>query len=114
MGCLYMEAEKMWKDISPEEVEILIKERKDIQFIDVREREEFQVEHISGVKLIPMSELENRMSEINPDKEAVLICRSGKRSSRVCTFLEMQGYKHLYNMTGGMLSWTGEKKMGDG
>ena len=109
-----MEIEKTWKDISPEEVDKLMKEKTDIQFIDVRELEEYEAGHILGTKLIPMSELENRKAEIDPEKEAVLICRSGKRSSLACTYLQSLGYKRLYNMTGGMLGWQGETNKGNG
>lgn len=103
-----MEQAKTWKEISPKEVEILLSDNVDVVFIDVREQEEYEAGHIAGVKLIPMSELETRKQEIHPDKETVLICRSGKRSGLACAFLATHGYHHLYNMTGGMLDWQGK------
>lgn len=109
-----MEIEKTWKEISPEEVEKLVNQKADIQFVDVREQEEYQAGHIPGVKLIPVSELENRKVEIDPEKEVVLICRSGKRSSLACNYLASHGYKRLNNMTGGMLGWQGKMETGNG
>lgn len=108
-----MSEEKGWKEITPQEVERLIEERKDMQFIDVREVEEYLAGHIKGVTLIPLSEFEVRKGEVDPERETVFICRSGNRSGRVCEYLSSLGYRKMYNMTGGMLNWTGEVKTGD-
>ncbi|WP_240675777.1 rhodanese-like domain-containing protein [Ammoniphilus sp. CFH 90114] len=104
--------DKGWKDLTPQEVEQLLKERKDIQFIDVRELEEYEAGHIEGVTLIPLSQFDIRKSEIDPEKETVFICRSGNRSGKVCEYLSTMGYRNMYNMVGGMLNWTGEVKIG--
>ncbi|WP_134699167.1 rhodanese-like domain-containing protein [Ammoniphilus sp. YIM 78166] len=107
-----MSEEKGWKEVSPQEVEKWIKEKKDIQFVDVREVEEFEAGHIEGVTLIPLSEFGERMKEIDLDKETVFICRSGARSGRVCEYLSSLGNDKTYNMVGGMLNWTGDVKRG--
>ncbi|WP_160038549.1 rhodanese-like domain-containing protein [Paenibacillus sp. USDA918EY] len=100
---------RLWKDIKPQEVEQLIRDgREDVQLIDVRELAEFKEGHIKGVKLLPLSQLEVRFDEINRDKDAVIICRSGNRSRQACEFLSAHGYRKLRNMAGGMLEWQGE------
>lgn len=104
--------EKGWKDITPEEVERLIEEKKDIQLIDVREIEEYEEGHIEGVTLIPLSEFDMRKNEIDRDKEMVFICRSGNRSGRVCEYLSSLGYSKMYNMVGGMMNWKGKVETG--
>jgi rhodanese-related sulfurtransferase len=86
--------------------EILTKEN--IQFIDVREKDEFSSGHIPGVKNIPLSEISERTNEIDPDKEVVCICRSGNRSEKACEYLSSLGYKNLTNFKGGMLEWDGD------
>ncbi|MFC7373306.1 rhodanese-like domain-containing protein [Fictibacillus iocasae] len=90
--------------ISPEEVKQLIKEGKDISLIDVREDEEVAEGKIPQAVHIKMGEIPDRLSEINKDKEHIIICRSGRRSENVSLFLLDQGYK-VKNMEGGMLAY---------
>ncbi len=103
-----------WLDVTPAEVEKWLKEKKEVQFIDVREEEEYRVGHIEGVKLIPLTELKERKDEIDKGKETVLICRSGNRSSHACSYLSSLGHTKLFNMVGGMLNWEGEVKVENG
>ncbi|WP_270170537.1 rhodanese-like domain-containing protein [Paenibacillus sp. SYP-B4298] len=83
-----------------------------VNLVDVRELEEWQEGHISSARLIPMSELPDRLDELTQGAEPiVLICRSGARSGRVCDYLEQQGYSAV-NVAGGMLAWPGEVVVG--
>jgi len=68
-------------DIRAEELRAMLKTKKDqLEIIDVREQDEYDAIHIKGSKLIPMGELQERINEINWNKEVVFICRSGSRS----------------------------------
>jgi rhodanese-related sulfurtransferase len=96
------------KGILPEELEELIENNKDqYVLIDVREDDEVQSGMIEGAKHIPLQEIPQASSELNKDKEYVLICRSGRRSMNACMYMKEQGFK-VTNMTGGMLDWKGE------
>lgn len=97
-----------WGEITTEEVDKLLKEGKELQLIDVREVEEYKDGHIKGAKLIPLGQLDVRFDEIDLNKETIMICRSGARSSRACDFLADRGYKKIKNMVGGMLNWQGK------
>ena len=79
--------------------------RDDVLLIDVREQWEYDESHIPGITLIPMSELEGRLSEIPTDKEVIVTCRSGNRSSQVTSYLQGLGYDNVHNMEGGILAW---------
>ena len=79
-----------------------------LQIIDVREPQEFEDGHIPGAKLIPLGQLDSRYQEINPDQQAVIVCRSGGRSSVACDFLSRVGYQNIHNLMGGMNAWNGE------
>jgi hydroxyacylglutathione hydrolase len=50
--------------------------------LDVRTAEEYAEGHIRGAKLIPVQELEQRISEVPKDRQVYVYCRSGGRSSR--------------------------------
>ena len=91
-------------DVEPNEV---FSHSSEIQIVDVREPDEFNGElgHIAGAKLIPLSSVPDRASEIDPHKITVLVCRSGGRSGRATAFLIEEGYKSVYNMKGGMIQW---------
>jgi molybdopterin/thiamine biosynthesis adenylyltransferase/rhodanese-related sulfurtransferase len=57
------------------------------QFIDVREVHEHQICNIPGAKLIPMGDVAKRVSELDPNVELVVYCKSGVRSAKACAFL---------------------------
>ena len=82
-----------------------VKEMDNVIVLDVREQWEYDEGHIPGVTLIPMGEVANRLSEIPTDKEVIVTCRSGNRSSQVTEFLREQGYDNVHNMAGGILAW---------
>lgn len=72
--------------------------------LDVRQPDEFQAGHIGGAKLIPLNELQSRMSELPKDTEILCVCRSGSRSGAAANQLNSAGY-HALNLRGGMMSW---------
>ncbi len=76
--------------------------------LDVREQEEFDFASLSGSTLIPMSEIQERVSELEPhkDKEIVVFCHHGGRSTQVMMWLAQQGYSTVKNMTGGIDAWS--------
>jgi rhodanese-related sulfurtransferase len=71
----------------------------------VREQYEYDEKHIPEINLLPMSEIQNRLDEIPADKEVILTCRSGNRSSQVAQFLQQNGYENVHNMSGGIIAW---------
>lgn len=94
------------KEITPKEVESLLKEEKELNIIDVREVDEVAEGKIPGAIHIPLGLVEFRMNELDKSKEYIMVCRSGGRSGRATQFLEGQGF-NVTNMTGGMLAWEG-------
>lgn len=55
---------------------------------------------------IPLTEFEERYTEIPKDKEVVIVCRSGGRSLRAAGFLVNHGYDKVVNMQHGIIRWT--------
>ncbi|MFJ7669136.1 sulfurtransferase TusA family protein [Lysinibacillus sp. NPDC097195] len=76
--------------------------------LDVREEAEFAFGHIEGAKSIPMGELEERLSELDKDREIYVICRTGARSDLAAQKLVANGFTKVFNVLPGMTSWTGE------
>ncbi|MNX11122.1 putative adenylyltransferase/sulfurtransferase MoeZ [compost metagenome] len=74
--------------------------------VDVREPNEFAGGHIPGSRLIPLGSLASRMGELPGDREVVVVCRSGARSTNACGQLQAAGYR-AKNLTGGLIGWRG-------
>ncbi len=74
----------------------------DPELLDVREPWEFETARIEGSRLIPMNELPERVSELDPDSEIVVICHHGARSAYVTRSLERSGFSDVSNLEGGL------------
>ena len=70
--------------------------------LDVREPWEFELASIEGSELIPMSQLEERFTELDPASETVVICHHGNRSSYVAMALHRVGFEKVLNLEGGL------------
>ncbi|ASK61615.1 MULTISPECIES: sulfurtransferase TusA family protein [Bacillaceae] len=79
----------------------------DVTILDVREQAEYAFNHIPGAINVPLGELENRMDEINTDKEIHVICRTGSRSDLAAQKLSQKGFKIVKNVVPGMAEWDG-------
>lgn len=73
--------------------------------IDVREPDEWGEEHIPGARLIPLGQLQQRMDDLDPNAELIMVCRSGRRSQLAAQMLQRAGFGNVSNMAGGMLAW---------
>ena len=79
--------------------------KKKFALIDVREPQEFEIAAIPGAKLIPLSQLAARVSELDTADEIVLQCHHGSRSARAQAALAKFGFKKTYNLAGGIDAW---------
>lgn len=70
--------------------------------LDVREVWEYEMSRIEGSKLIPMGEMSDRASELDPAAETVVICHHGNRSSVMTRALERAGFQNVINLEGGL------------
>ena len=72
--------------------------------LDVRNPDEVAEWAIPGAVNIPLADLSARASEIPRDKELVVVCASGSRSSQATDALSRAGFA-AHNLTGGMAAW---------
>ena len=97
-----------YETVSPAEVDERLKRGEKILLVDVREPEEYSIAHIEGARLLPLSRFPEWADTLDPDAEIVFMCHHGIRSAQVCDFLARQGFKKLYNLEGGIDSWSQE------
>ena len=77
--------------------------------LDVREPDEYSDDlgHIRGSRLIPLKALPARAAELEglKNKEVVVVCRAGVRSTTAAAILTAFGFEHVSNLKGGMVEW---------
>ena len=78
--------------------------------LDVRESWEVEVAALrldaAEGRHIPLSQIPERLSELDPSQSIVCICHHGVRSRQVVAFLERQGFESVYNLAGGIDAWS--------
>ncbi len=72
--------------------------------VDVRTQEEWDEYHAPNTTLIPLDQLQARLSEVPKDQEILVVCRSGNRSQQGRDILLSAGY-NATSMTGGLKEW---------
>ncbi|MFH1143830.1 MAG: thioredoxin domain-containing protein [Candidatus Eisenbacteria bacterium] len=78
--------------------------------LDVRTPNEYLAGHLPGALLIPLDQLDDRISEIaaRRDQGILLYCRSGNRSTVAAEILIKHGFTDLNHLRGGIREWAGE------
>ena len=79
-----------------------------IKVIDVREADEQQIARIAGVPLVPLSTLPQRFTDLDPNVQYYIHCKSGVRSMKALRFLREQGFKYVKSVKGGINGWSAE------
>ena len=74
--------------------------------LDVREPSEWAEAHIPGATLIPLGELEARVSEVPAGQQVLVYCRSGNRSQTGRDILLKAGFTQVTSMAGGIREWS--------
>jgi adenylyltransferase/sulfurtransferase len=92
-------------ELSPEELKTRLDAGQRPRVIDVREAWELDISKVDFAEHIPMGQIPDRLGELDPQVELVIMCRSGGRSLQVARFLEGHGFRSVSNLTGGILAW---------
>lgn len=78
------------------------------QFVDVRTPEEFAAGHAARTINIPLADLPGKLDRLEKNEPVYLICQSGRRSKEAAEILKQNGFKWIFNVTGGTNEWTAE------
>jgi rhodanese-related sulfurtransferase/rubrerythrin len=80
--------------------------------LDVRQPSEYNQSHLPGAKLIPLSQLNTAVSQLDPQKPVIVYCAIGGRSRVAAQLLAGRGFGEVYNLKGGIKAWKGFKAEG--
>ena len=77
-----------------------IQSKQNVQLIDVREKTEYEEKNLNGIN-IPVTELEKRITELDPRLITVVHCKSGVRSKKAIEIIkEYYPEMEIYDLTG--------------
>ena len=76
-----------------------------LAIVDVRTEEEFKSGHIPGAINIPVDELTQRVSELDPHHSLFVYCRTGNRSMQAVHILVENEFTDIYHPFGGIVAW---------
>ena len=79
-----------------------------VKVIDVREPFEYDIAKVEGVPLLPLSQLNERFTELDPNQQYYIHCKVGARSLQALGFLRQQGFKYVKSVKGGITAWSDE------
>lgn len=94
------------KQLSAHELKNKILNSENVFLLDVREPNEFEYAKIENSVLIPLNQIPERMGELDPSREIVVICHHGMRSQQAAYYLVQSGFNHVANLSGGIDAWS--------
>jgi len=84
---------------------------KDVVVVDVRTPEEVAEGYISGASHFINfygDDFQTKIKSLDSTKTYVMYCRSGGRSGKAAQFMIDNGFKNVFNLAGGISSYSGE------
>ena len=95
-----------YREVSSREGAQIIQSEKPL-ILDVRTPGEYKGGHLKDSVLIPVQELQVRVKELEDykDKDILIYCATGNRSTVASKILIDNGFNHIINMRGGIVDW---------
>lgn len=84
--------------------------KENVVLIDVRTPEEVAEGYIQGADLfmnINDDAFQEEINKLDKNQSYVMYCRSGARSGRASEYMIANGFTQVYNLTGGIMGYTG-------
>jgi rhodanese-related sulfurtransferase len=96
-----------YQNLNPVDFKTAFESADNAVIIDVRTSGEIASGKISGALEMDFfaPDFAQKIMSLDKNKAYFMVCRSGNRSGQACAFMSQQGFKELYNLAGGMMSW---------
>lgn len=81
-----------------------------LQLVDVRTKEEYDVSHLKSAQNICVTsdDFEEKVQELDKEKPVYVYCKKGGRSAKAASILKEMGFTKVYDLQGGLTSWQEE------
>lgn len=79
--------------------------KENVQIVDVRGLTEYEAGHITGADNVFVGTLQDNLDKISKDKQVIIHCQAGDRSSIAYSVLAKHGFNNIKNYVGGMKEW---------
>lgn len=89
-------------ELPPKRAGKLLETSPGIILLDVREKWEFELVHINGAVLAPLSNFLSFIPKLSKTAAYLVYCHHGVRSARVCMYLMNLGFENVSNLAGGI------------
>jgi rhodanese-related sulfurtransferase len=98
----------MPRQMRPESLAEKIRAGEPVYLLDVREPWEHEHARLPDSVLIPLGELPQRISDVEPPAGATVVvyCHHGIRSLSGAAILEANGFREAYSLFGGIDAWS--------
>ena len=83
---------------------------KNLRILDVRTPEEYKENTIDGTENLPLEDLRDRLKELDPNQPTLVFCKVGLRGYLASNILRGNGFKEVYNLTGGITIYNSASK----
>jgi len=99
---------KAYEDLSSAEFKERITEKRS-RIIDVRTPAEFRKGHLKDAINMDLSafDFQKKIQELKKEDNYFLYCRSGARSAVAARLMSQKGFKNIFNLGNGIMSWNG-------
>ena len=104
---LVAEAQAQIGHTSAETLKTAIDNNEAVVILDVRDKEQYDAEHLPGAILLPRAAIELDIDELVPDQDTHIVahCGGNTRGSLSAHTLQIMGYKNASVLTGGFRGW---------
>ena len=94
-------------NLAPREFKEAVEKDPSAVVLDVRTSAEYAQGGLLKARNISYlsSDLWDQLELLDRDRSYYVYCRTGRRSIRVCTLMKNGGFRKVYNLDGGMLTW---------
>lgn len=93
------------KELEPEMAAPVLEQNQEIQVLDVRTPEEYDIVHLERAQLLTRPLMGEILNSWDKNTPIYAICHSGQRSREAAEFLTQQGFQDVTNIIGGIDRW---------
>jgi adenylyltransferase/sulfurtransferase len=94
--------------LSVQQLQAWLEAGRQVQLIDVREPDEWEICKLPQALFIPMRMVGGMLPQLQKDMPTAVLCHHGMRSMMIAQQLDAAGFKKVYNVTGGIHAWAYE------